>query len=178
MAMLRNKKGVSVMIGYILLVVFALSVSVGIYSWLRSYVPGEGLGCPDGVSLYLKSAIYNAGANELTIEIVNNGRFSVAGYFIHMTDDVDAEVPTVDLSDELKDSGVGAQKLGGSVFILSGDGDNSFSPGSESTQVFDTTDTGRPYLVRITPTRQQNVDERQRFVGCGEARTEQVIIAE
>src|SRR3990172_5921590 len=102
--MLKSKKGVSVIIGYLLLVVFAFIISVAIYSWLKTYVPGEALNCPDGVSLYIKQAGFNSTSRILNATIRNNGRFDVAGYFIHATNNSSQQIPTVDVSPYLNQS--------------------------------------------------------------------------
>ena len=55
-----NKKGVSVIIGYVLLIAFAILISAGVYAWLKTYVPREPLNCPDGVSIFVKEAGFNS----------------------------------------------------------------------------------------------------------------------
>ena len=47
----KNKKGVSEIIGYILLVAIVVTISIFVYQWLKTYVPQDAISCPDGVSL-------------------------------------------------------------------------------------------------------------------------------
>ncbi|MBU2503470.1 MAG: hypothetical protein KJ879_00225 [Nanoarchaeota archaeon] len=170
----RDKRGVSVMIGYVLLVVFALSISVGIYQWLKTFVPKDSLDCPDGVSMFLKSANFSDSTNKLTIEVVNSGRFNIAGYFIHISNVSVDEVPNIDVAPYLnKESNAGNQT--GSVFFL-GPEDNPFKPGDSETHFFDlVAEVGTPKLVSVIPTRQQMNEDRNIFVGCGNARAEQTV---
>jgi hypothetical protein len=47
-----NKKGISVMIGYVLLVSAAIIMGAITYNWMKIYVPtNEDLKCPDGISI-------------------------------------------------------------------------------------------------------------------------------
>ena len=61
----KDKRGISVMVGYVLLVTFAIIISVIVYNWMQSYVPQEDLECEDGVSLIIQK--YNC-----DLEIENN----------------------------------------------------------------------------------------------------------
>ncbi|MBU1252538.1 MAG: hypothetical protein KKC96_03015 [Nanoarchaeota archaeon] len=173
----RDKKGLSVMIGYVLLVVFALAISVGIYQWLKTFVPQDSLDCPDGVSVFLKSANFNGTSNKLTIEVVNSGRFNIAGYFIHVATVSADEVPNVDVSSYLNKTESSAGIHAGSViFLIGSDENNPFSPGDSEMHSFDLLElTGTPKIVSVIPTRQQVDDDRKRFVGCGTARAEQNV---
>ena len=46
------------MIGYILLITFAIVIAVVVFQWLKTYVPKEGIACPDEVSIYISSIIH------------------------------------------------------------------------------------------------------------------------
>jgi len=173
---LGNKKGISVMIGYILLVVFALIISVTIYQWLKSFVPASSLECPDGVSVFLENASYDSGADKLTITIVNNGRFNVGGYFASISTSADQDLPNVDISPYLNEEESSAINLSSSVLFIQGSEDNPFIPGERETHVFYIpAATGTPYLVRVVPTRQEKIEGKVTFIGCGDARVDQVV---
>ena len=78
--LLRHKLGVSMMIGYVLLITFAMITGTLVYTWLKSYVPTEALECPDGVSVFMKDVVCNNignGKYNLSVELVNNGRFAI-----------------------------------------------------------------------------------------------------
>ena len=78
-----NKKAVSVLIGYVLLIAGIIVVSGVVYIWLRSYVPRPSIECPEGVSLFIEDM--NCEGSNLNLSIRNNGRFEVNGYFIKAT---------------------------------------------------------------------------------------------
>src|SRR3989344_1991710 len=172
--LLKQKRGVSVIIGYVLLVVFAMVISVGVYAWLKTYVPNEPLNCPDGVSLFVKESGFNSSTSLLNIKIRNNGRFDAAGYFIHATNNSAQQLPSIDLSSYLNEDDQGI-KFGNSV-LFSVTGDNSLSPGEEKTNTFTVPAAiGNIYSVRVIPTRFQEENNRQRFVSCGDARVQQIV---
>lgn len=171
----ERKKGVSVMVSYVLLIVFVIIIGALVYQWLKTYVPAQALECPDGVSLFIKEANFDPSDSQLIITLRNNGRFNLAGYFIHATNSSDQELPTIDLSGYLNKTKGPGIIFGNSVLFLA-TGDNFFHPGSERSYFFDIPSSiGEPYFIRITPTRFQDVNEKQRFVSCGDARVGELI---
>ena len=169
-----NKKGVSAIIGYALLVVFALIISVGVYAWLKTYIPKEALNCPDGTSILVRNVTFSQSSRYLNITLENNGRFDVAGYLIHGKNNLSKEVYQVDLSGYLNQNST-ATIFGNSV-VLGIIGDNIFSPGEQKTNSFSIpVAVGTIYSVRIIPTRFQDEDNRQRFVICSYSRIKEVI---
>ena len=170
-----KKKGVSVMVSYVLLIVFVIIIGALVYQWLKSYVPAQAMECPDGVSIFIKEAYFDPFDSRLIVTLRNNGRFSLAGYFIHATNSSDQELPIIDLSGYLNYTDGPGKIHGNSVAFIIATG-NLFHPGSENSYFFDIPSSiGKPYLIRITPTRFQEVDERQRFVSCSDARAGQLV---
>ena len=131
----RNKKAVSPMIGYILLISAAIFMSVIVYAWLKTYVPRAALECPETTSIFIESytCIPN---NQLNITIRNNGNFNVAGYFIRISNKTGQTLATVDLSSKLQSEFEGIT-IGNSVLFSKNDPGNSFTPNDETTNVFD-----------------------------------------
>ena len=66
---LRDKRGISIVIGYILLVTVSIAMSILVYQWLKTYVPKEFLECPDGTSILAKEISYDC--LELDARVVN-----------------------------------------------------------------------------------------------------------
>ncbi|MDP3991953.1 MAG: hypothetical protein Q8P79_00390 [Nanoarchaeota archaeon] len=161
------------MVSYILLVVFAVVIGGIIFAWLRTYVPSQGLSCPDGTSVFIKESSFNDSTLKLNLILRNSGRFDIAGYFIQATNNSEQEVATLDLSSYLNES-FGGKKFGSSVvFVL---GQNAMGPGDTNTNIFDIpSGLGEPYSVNIIPTRYQIEDNRQRFVSCSEARVQNLV---
>jgi flagellin-like protein len=77
-----NKKGVSEIIGYVLLIVIALSLGGIVFSFLRSSIPQEKSSCPDGISLIIEKA--SCKGDRLNLTFVNRGLFSVDGSLVKM----------------------------------------------------------------------------------------------
>jgi len=44
----KNKRGVSIVIGYVLLIAISIVISILVYQALKTYVPKEALECSDG----------------------------------------------------------------------------------------------------------------------------------
>lgn len=80
-----DKRGVSIVIGYVILVAVAITMSFLVYAWMKSYVPKEKLECPNDVSIRIVSAkcVPGDGADtykKIEVEIKNTGLFDINGY--------------------------------------------------------------------------------------------------
>jgi len=83
----KNKKAVSDMVSYVLLIVIALSLAVGVYSFMKFYIPKDKETCSEDVSLYIEDYKCYLDTNpnprkiiELTIK--NKGLFNITGFVI------------------------------------------------------------------------------------------------
>jgi hypothetical protein len=168
----KNKKGISIMIGYVLLVVSAIVISTIVYQWVKTYVPKESIECPEGVSLFISDVNYQLNEESLELTLNNNGRFNIAGYFIHVSNKSDSKnIATIDLS-KYTSSGEG-----GVVFF--GVQKNSFGPNDNpKTHSFDLSGSGigEIYSVSIIPIRYQEEEGKKRFVSCGNAKIDEKIV--
>ena len=54
----RGKKGVSIIIGYVILIAVAITMSFLVYAWMKSYVPKEELKCPDDVFIRIRCCMW------------------------------------------------------------------------------------------------------------------------
>ena len=170
---IKHKKGVSVIIGYVLLVVFAIGIGAIVYQWLATFVPSESLTCTDGVSLFLEEATYDEATSELSLTIRNNGRFDIAGYFAYGSN-VSGEEANIELFEFLVEDDSDSIVFGNSI-LVAGES-NSFSPNEQIVDVFDIdSETGEISSVRLIPTRFQEVDEISRFLSCTNARVSQEV---
>lgn len=168
--MTKNKRAVSIMIGYILLVAIAVIMSVIVYAWLKSYVPKDTPDCPEGVSLLLSDVkCVKEGSNvELSFKLKNNGRFNVDGYLIHATDSSDQELATVNLSG-YHDKLFGGVRIGEAIRFL---GNGSLLPGRAKLHRFfmENPSFEQLYKIEIKPFRFEEIDGKNRFSVCGKAR--------
>jgi len=176
----KSKKAVSVIIGYVLLVAFAIVLGGLTYTWVKTYVPSsQELECSDGVSIFVKESVFNDSTPEfperlLKITLKNTGRFNIGGYFIHATNDSSQKLATIDLSPYLNET-FGGTNLSNSILFSSGGG-NFLKSGVEISHVFDIPfELETLQNVKITPIRFEEVGDRERFVSCQNSITEQVI---
>ncbi len=83
----KTKKGVSLILSYVLLVVIALALALGVYTWLKFIAGGaEDIEeCPEGVSLILQEYKCFSGAKIIELTLRNKGRFNIDGSIIKGT---------------------------------------------------------------------------------------------
>ena len=72
-----NKKAISIIIGYVLLVVIAISLSLLVYAWLKNYLPKDVEKCPDSVSLTISNYNCDIEENKITLTLRNKGFFNI-----------------------------------------------------------------------------------------------------
>ena len=164
-----RKKGISVMIGYVILISVALVMGAIVFAWIRSYVPAETAKCPDGTSLFIKSSVYDCDLDTLSFTIKNNGRFNVAGYFIHASNKTGQELAIIDLTEFITEGDPGPIKLNTGVkFHLSGE--NTVAPGEEADHEFSSLVDGDFYFLEIVPIRYQKDGVKTKVVSCSNSR--------
>lgn len=177
MLRLNKKKGVSVLIGYVLLTAFVVIMGGVVFTWLKTYVPQDSLSCPDSVSLFIKEYTLDCENYNLNITLKNNGRFSYSGFFIRASNISGDEIAILDFSQFLEETAE-IKKLGNAVSYL-GSEDNPLKPGEESIVIFDYAENssiGSITSLTIIPTRSQTEDNRKRLVSCDTARLNQRLI--
>ena len=77
----KDKKAINELVGYVLLVALAISLSIMVYYWLRTYVlPSQPRLCPDGVSLIVDA--YSCQAGSFNLSLRNKGLFNVDGFIV------------------------------------------------------------------------------------------------
>lgn len=168
--MVKNKKAVSAVIGYVLLITFGIIMGVIVYNYLKTYVPQDALKCPEGAGIVLQD--YDCSSGQLNITLKNNGRFNLAGFFIHASNNTEQEIATIDLSQNL-DTNESGETYGNSVVVELGNV-NFMTPGEENGYVFDNIPSNI-WLIEFTPARFQEENNKVRFVSCGEAKITEKI---
>ncbi len=82
--MKNNKKGLSEIIGYVLLIVIAISLSLLVYTWLKNQVPRETAACPENLALSIQNydCIENSlgEIDKIKVSVKNNGLFDINGF--------------------------------------------------------------------------------------------------
>lgn len=78
----KNKKALSEIVAYVLLIVISLALASGVYVWLKAYVPNERQTCSEDISLSVKTYSCNITEKLITLTIENKGFFATEGFFI------------------------------------------------------------------------------------------------
>ncbi|MCK5449280.1 hypothetical protein KAI32_00270 [Candidatus Pacearchaeota archaeon] len=89
----QDKKAISNIVAYVLLISITIGLSITVYNWLRFYVSEEIVEqCPDSVNIIIEDYNCTSGTNGfLNITLKNKGLFSVDGYILRVHDSSDAE---------------------------------------------------------------------------------------
>lgn len=84
---IKNKKGVSLMISYVLLIAIVIGLSIGIYAWFRIIASDikPAIDCKEGTSLIINN--YTCNSSGISFELKNNGRFNINGFILSVGDD-------------------------------------------------------------------------------------------
>ncbi len=169
-----DKKGISTMISYVLLISIVIGISAGVYIFMKSFVPQDKTECPEETSIAIEELSCDEGAveNNINVKVTNNGKFSIGGYFIRVGDQPEQQIATIDISEY----GGGS---GGVVFISEGDigSSNALSPGRSSSRTFSvpTSVASNIYLLEIIPIRYDEEDNKLRSTVCGEAKISEKV---
>jgi hypothetical protein len=90
---MTNKRAISLIVSYVLLISIGMSIAGLVYGWLRFYVNiEEAVKCPDGVSLNIMESSYYQGVGEVALNLTlqNRGRFNIEGYLIRVNNRTDS----------------------------------------------------------------------------------------
>ncbi len=160
-----NKKGDSLIISYILLIVFVIVLSYSVYYWMSLQLPTDLPECPDGIIIDTpKIECINDGISQrLEVTLQNEGRFSVAGYNIRATNDSTQELAGIDLSTMISNYSSG-KAFGDSILYSSMGADNSFVPSEIATSTFNLI--SKIFSIEIIPLRFQEKEGRRDLVFC------------
>lgn len=94
-----DKRGISVIIGYIILIAITISLSVLVYNWLVFTIPSEETKCPEAINLDIKEISCSSTLRQLNFTIKNNGLFSIDGYIIKVNNEKDARIGIHDIGE-------------------------------------------------------------------------------
>lgn len=81
---IKNKKGVSEIVSYVLLIIIAITLSVLVYGFLKLYVPKEKPECKEGINLIIENAQCIYDTKSLTVRLQNRGLFKLDRAFIRI----------------------------------------------------------------------------------------------
>jgi len=92
---MENKKAVSEMVAYVLLVVISISLAIIVYAWLSKYIRVTPTPeCPDSVALSVEDYVCYDDNQTLLLRVKNKGFFNISGYDIWGTSNTSKEALT------------------------------------------------------------------------------------
>lgn len=165
--MLKQKKAVSLMVSYVLLIVITLSLAVLVYAWLEFTVQEpKTLECPDDVSLIIHD--YKCpGSQIIELTLRNKGLWNIRGFIIRGTNKTEG-VPMNILNFT---SGEGTEIEPGRFDFF-----ENLQPNEIKTFVFLYSDLDNLKKIQIGPFRiQEDEKGKNRTVLCDKATTTQDI---
>lgn len=169
-----NKKGVSIIVGYILLVAISIVMSVLVYQWIKTYVPTDSVECDEGTSIFIRTINYDCTNSILNLTLKNNGKFSINGFYIRVSNSSGESLPTIDISSKLLSGGI----ISANSVIFSDIVENALTP-NEPTNLkltsFNVSGVGQLYKVEIVPVRLQIIEDKKRSVSCSDASVTEVL---
>lgn len=85
----QDKKGISEIVSYVLLIAIAIGISIAVYSFLYLYVPKEKIRCPEDISIQVKdySCFFNTSSNNngfIILKLSNNGLYAFDAAYIRL----------------------------------------------------------------------------------------------
>lgn len=116
-----NKKAISEIVGYSILIVIAVSLSVLVYSFLRLYIPKDRVTCEEDVKLTIQYYACNLSKGVLNLTITNKGLFKADTAYIRFGNEdqkIKTRIDNLSLSGEL--SGLDPTKSFSSTYNVSG----------------------------------------------------------
>lgn len=80
--MRQNKKGVSEIVSYVLLIVIAVALAGAVFAYLKLYIPKEKPQCEQDISLIIQN--YSCKTGELEVTFLNKGLFSADAAYVRL----------------------------------------------------------------------------------------------
>jgi len=171
------------MIGYVLLISFAVVMAGLVYHWAKTYIPREEVKCQEGVSIFIKKIECTKNSTHflLNISLRNNGRFSIGAFLMHGTNNSQEKVATTELTGNLSSS---VRYISNTNYLWLKPGvkfpgkSNSFNPQQEKSNItfaIPKTAITDIKLIEITPMRWQEVNNKQKLITCGNAKIREKI---
>jgi hypothetical protein len=93
----RDKRALSLVVSYVLLILVAFTVATLVYAWMKSQVGPTGDECDEGSSFNLKNISCDSANSVINLMIGNQGMFYIHGFVVKVSDNLNI-MPLVNLS--------------------------------------------------------------------------------
>ena len=80
--LISNKRAISEIVSYVLLIVIAVSLSVLVYTFLQLYVPKERPECPADISISVQDYACSITEKNLSLTLLNKGLFTFDAAYV------------------------------------------------------------------------------------------------
>lgn len=100
----RDKRGVSILIGYVLLIVIGLSLSTIVYVWLKGSIGLEEVKCPENVEVVLRDVRCfedSESVKGINVTLENRGLRSIDGFVLRVNNR-ESELGAYNLKDDVE----------------------------------------------------------------------------
>ncbi len=161
--MMKNKKGLSEIVSYVLLVLIAVALSIAVYAWLQLQVPKEKEQCPADVSLIIADYKIDNANKLLNLTIQNKGFHDVDGFNIKISNET-GRLPT-------KEMELISPKLVGMGTGIFADVPFNSSPGQSALFIFNFSKHGKIAEIEMVPYRLRE----NKFIFCDAATIRQKL---
>jgi flagellin-like protein len=143
----KNRKGISEIIGYVLMIALAVVMAGLVYSWLKFYVskPVSEQFCPDGTSLIVSD--YNCTDKIVSLTLRNQGRFTIDGMIARISNKSGSEIAVYPLTQSIYNEFGIEIKLTKISFVPA------LEPGNETTELFNYSDYGNIQFLEVEPSK-------------------------
>ena len=94
------------MVSYVILIVIGVTLSVGVYSYLKLHLPPKNAECPSNINLIIEGATCTASTDKLSLTLSNNGLFNVSAAFIRIGELGRKVKPQVNENEEILEASI------------------------------------------------------------------------
>ena len=175
--MMKNKKALSEVVSYVLLIVVAISLSIIVFAFLRNFVPQERIGCNEGLSLVIRDFECYPSTGEVKIEFQNKGNFKIDGIYIRSANSTTNA--TINLLNATTHNGIYdinsiTEQRTGFLYFGRSDFPLALAPNRNYAQTFDYGEYGKLTKIQIQPF--LNDKETNELIICEDKTITQEII--
>ena len=155
--MVKNKKAVSLMVSYVILISIAIGLSIGVFVWLKDYANiSPKIDCKDGTTIRLEDYDLSK-SSEIKLTLKNSGLFNIDGVIVHVGNNTQ-QMPIKRLSPDLV----------GEIHSLAGyyDFDQVLEPSSDSREIAFIKGYDYPYDIKVISIQPYIRNEKGAVIVC------------
>ncbi|PIU75744.1 hypothetical protein COS75_02705 [Candidatus Pacearchaeota archaeon CG06_land_8_20_14_3_00_35_12] len=143
-----NRKAISELVGYVLLIGMSMAMAGAVYAWLHFYVlnPLPSEKCPAEVSVIISE--HTCGNGNLKLTVQNRGNFNISGYIVKINN-VPIEHGEIVGKYPLCQTGYGSGESCNNIVVFQ----KPLAPGTSNLSSFIYTDYGEITAIEIEPFR-------------------------